>query len=249
MTQIQIEWKYYKSFKELLTQKKHIWPIKDNPDHYWRPGLYLHTVNHPTFGELVDYVGKVLKPRIIERQIEHYRNIIGGIYGFASEVIDIFDDKKVYEKSFNGDYYNGLKGDKRKGFEDPEKSDYFKIIFDEKAFMQLAPIFFKYANSTKVYIGIIDKGIVDKDINRKINFAEKKLINELKPIRNWDRKNNKKDDAYSVKHEGALFDERIKELAVHNEIFGNERETRNKQRFMAKIMSENEMSSERAGQD
>lgn len=223
---MEIEWKSFKSFKELLVESTD-YCNKSAENYCRRSGVYLHTIHHPQYGELVDYVGKLKQPRIIERQIEHYRNIIGGIYGFANEIISIFDDNKEIEKiNLKGqDFYNGLRNDiNTKGFEPPQVSEYFGRIFNEAIFLKLVPIFFKYANATNVYLGkVID--------NKQIEPIERKLVFQLEPIRNWTRY---KDNNSSIQHRGDLDDEKIKKLADNNKNFGNEREKNNKPRFMVK---------------
>ena len=62
--EIIVEWKSFESFNELLVKHKDYWD-KSVANHYWHSGVYLHTINHPLYGELVDYVGKVNHPSVM----------------------------------------------------------------------------------------------------------------------------------------------------------------------------------------
>ncbi len=219
---VKLDWKYFESFKELLIEQKHFWPIKDNPDHYWKRGVYLHTIVHPDYGELVDYVGKVDKEKLIERQITHYRNIKGGILFCASEVLKIFDDNQHYKNKFNNnDYFPSLKRNRKDGYPDPKKSDFSKILFDKDISMELTQIFFKYANSIKVYLAVVDK--------THINLAEQILITQLRPIRNLKRHKQPNKKFENIMFKGNILDEtKRKELCANNDKFWKERDTNNK---------------------
>lgn len=236
---IELVWKAFDTFKDLLMEKKHFDIRNDN--HYWKPGVYLHTIkvhqrelssamctaqsntiepNKDKYVELVDYVGRVRQPRIIERQIEHFRNLRGGIYGCASEVLAMYDKDKYYEKNFGSkDFYNGLSGSKKKGFEDPKESRYFKIQFSKDDSMQLAKIFFDYAMSTKVYLAIAAV--------KEIDSIEKTLIEELTPIRNWNR--NKSKNKQILQHTGDLKTEDYDKLKQNNCNFWADRENKGKE--------------------
>jgi hypothetical protein len=226
---ITLKWEKFDSFKDLLEKisagiydvNKEFGPSDESDG----SGVYLHTIINPdTNQEYVDYVGKVTRTNIIERQITHYRNIKGGIYGCASEVLAFFE-KGYYKKEFsNEDYYSGLKGDKKKGFIGSDMTHCKKIFFNKDISMQLAPIFFEYANNTKVYLAAVG------DTKR----VEKKLIYQLQPIRNWTR--YYKDNGCVINHEGAIDRTKIEELEKNNKDFGDERE-KNKgkeHRFMKK---------------
>ena len=240
---ITLKWEKFDSFEKLLRGKnnKGIYNInyelpsrgKITNDGYWKRGVYLHTVCHKDEKnekvEFVDYVGKVEKNNIIERQLEHYRNMISGQIASASEVIDFFDPYKHYIKNYTVeknnekivlDFHAGLNKLEKK-YENPEESKYFNIIFNKDEYLKFVPIFFEYAKNTKVYLGFLyqeDKIIEDVE---KIRFVEKHLIEKLKPIRNLNRNENKDKNKYQVEYNGVI---EIEVLEQNNKNFWKDRE-------------------------
>ena len=166
---IRLVWLKYNGFRELLCSgswdslcKKH------------KSGIYLHTVYWQE-KEIACYAGRALggSCTIVRRQIDHYKNIIGG----QCEV------PRDFLPSIEHDWYPGLEynGDPsyKSRYEDPRTSRYFSNIFNKSTYEKVVSDFFLHADAHKIYIA----NMSGEQLNI-IKQAEQALIAQFKPYRN-----------------------------------------------------------------
>jgi len=215
--EIKLKWVGLGAFKKMLQDqdtmnkkpRNNIDPHASN--YWWRPGIYMHILKIGDT-EYLDYVGKVVQDRLIERQIEHYRNLCGGICFIRKNVIKKFDVHNAWNKEI--DWECGIKHKAGK-YENPRESVYLESIFDKNIYLNLAPIFFNYANSIEIYVVDYSEIVDQKERNEKIEATEKILIREYNPLRNSDRRTGR-NEKYKLIHDGVLTEERIKNLKENN---------------------------------
>lgn len=195
------------TFSELFMTEE-AWDKKNG---WWRPGLYIHILEIGEEEKYVDYVGKVIQGKLIERQIEHYRNLCGGICCISKDIIKKIDKENIWPKEL--DWVGGVEKDK---LTESKKSEYLKAIFNREKVSKRALFFFDYANKLKIYFA--DMSSISDKTQRKteIETAEKILISKLSPLRNL-TKPKKNNEGLKIEHRGELNEKELKEYSSNNE--------------------------------
>jgi len=113
------------------------------------PGVYIWIEGLPSGGARLSYVGKASgSPTLVQRQRQHYANMIGGLYTIPREFRDSGND----------------------WIPDLSRSDVAEVILYRAQFDQVIDEAFEYSNACEVYLAPLNSADEAKRVERQLLY-------------------------------------------------------------------------------
>lgn len=181
ITEITLNWSRAYNFIELVRADKELKDKYSKP----APGVYIHT-DHRTGN--VSYVGKVSgRPSLWDRQFQHYKNYIGGLYLIPD--IDSKSREYIWQAS--------------------DKQESIDIMCDENKFMSIIHKSFEYTRKVNINLCILST-------HEEAKAVERELIWALQPLDTKNGRMTPPNFTINLIHNCSEFSE-ITDLIANNE--------------------------------